>query len=345
MLIPLALLAIAAGELAITVTFSAQTAAAHTLASIFMITSITTMLGDLSCAVLIGERDFGFPYLTRVMLSLFTLIGYLGLYATGRLTVVTSLLTIAVTGTGATAALAIRVVMRHGLGRPSLSLGRSTLWYGTRAHGTNVVSVMNTRLDSILLPAFVVASSLGLYSVAVSISEIVFVLCSALVVLILPTAARRSRQSQQSVVLGLMYATVVLAAGLALGLELFATIAVRIVYGDAFLGGVPALRVLLIGAVFYSASGALSQGLCAANRPFLASLAQFPGLVVTVVGLLVFLPRGGGIIAAAAISTVAYASVFAASALLYCHVLGLPLRSIVRPWDHMRLTRANSSAE
>jgi O-antigen/teichoic acid export membrane protein len=86
---------------------------------------------------------------------------------------------------------------------------------------------------------------------------------------------------------------------------------------------------LVPGAVLFAGSAILSAGVYAAGRPLIASLAQVLGLLVTIVGLLVFLPHGG-ITAAALVSTASYTSVFAATLLTYKAVTGVPWRWFVR---------------
>jgi O-antigen/teichoic acid export membrane protein len=329
MLLPLALIGIVAGEMAIGVALAAQTAATRTLASLAMFTVVVGLLSEIAYGILLADQDFGFYNLTRVLQPTLTLAAYLGLLAAGRLTVATVVLTLILTGSAFTAAGAIRAVRRHGLGRPRLALGRSTLWYGARTQGHLATATVTLRLDTMLLPAFVVASELGLYSVAVTVAEIVGGVSGALIALVLPVAARRGA-GQAPVVLAMMYASMAVAAVLGAGLELVGGTAVRLVYGDAFAAGVPAMRVLLPGTVFLVGAGTLAQGLRAANRPLSAATTQVPGAIVTVICLLLLLPRGGGIMAAAVVSTVSYALVFAASVVLYTRAVHLPLSTVFR---------------
>ena len=96
-----------------------------------------------------------------------------------------------------------------------------------------------------------------------------------------------------------------------------------LVYGDAFRDAAESLLLLLPGAVLFAGSSILAAGVYAAGRPFTATLAQVAGMVVTVVGLLVFL-RSGGITAAALVSSASYATVFVATLIVYKRVAGVP---------------------
>jgi O-antigen/teichoic acid export membrane protein len=95
------------------------------------------------------------------------------------------------------------------------------------------------------------------------------------------------------------------------------------VYGDEFGGAAPTLRVLLPGTVMLAGALILVAGLYAANRPSIATAVQVAGLVVTVAGLLVFLPTGS-IMTAAIVSTAAYGVVFAGALIAFKRVTGTP---------------------
>jgi uncharacterized membrane protein len=89
--------------------------------------------------------------------------------------------------------------------------------------------------------------------------------------------------------------------------------------------------------VLYAGAGVLWSGLYAVDRPFTAALTQVAGVIVTVVGLLVFLEQGG-IRAAALISTISYTLVFASALVAYRRAAGLswgqlaPPTSLARAW-------------
>jgi O-antigen/teichoic acid export membrane protein len=125
-----------------------------------------------------------------------------------------------------------------------------------------------------------------------------------------------------------LHATFAISVVLGGGLFVVANIAIPIVYGDEFAESVLPLRILLPGSVFYALAAVLLNGLCSENRPFGATMPQLLGMVVTVTGLLAFL-RSGGILAAAIVSTVAYALVFVAAVVLYRRAAGLQWQAFV----------------
>ena len=66
------------------------------------------------------------------------------------------------------------------------------MWYGLRAHAGSVGSIVNARLDLLIIPAFLSAASIGLYSVATNVSSILPVLTGTVALMLLPVAARRA---------------------------------------------------------------------------------------------------------------------------------------------------------
>jgi O-antigen/teichoic acid export membrane protein len=325
---PLGLLAILVAEAVVRVTFASQPTVVRNTAYIYMLSIGLAVLSDMVFGVLLGDQDFGFYNLQRVLQPVGTAICYLELYATHRLTVGTALVAVTSISVLATAAAAARVVRRHGIARPSISLGRATLWYGLRAHGSTIAGLANGRLDLVILPAFVAASQIGLYAVATSVSGMIASLAGTLSVLVLPAAARQKGDRQARTVLLTMRVSAVVAVALACSLAVVGPYALRGVYGTAFASSVGPMMVLLPGTVFFATAGVLVQGLFAANRPLSASLAQGAGLALTLPGLLILLPLGGGIMAAALVSSASYFAVFILAGFLYCRALGLPLRQL-----------------
>jgi len=227
-----------------------------------------------------------------------------------------------------------RALRRHGLGRPSRELVRTTLWYGLRAQGTTFGGAVNTRLDVMIVPAFLAASSVGLYSVATNVSWLIVSLSSALALIVLPAAARAGARGVATVLRSLQV-TLLVALALAATVALLTEVAVRAVYGADFGDSVTAIRLLLPGCVLYAGATVLAAGLYALDRPLQAGIAQAAGIVVTVVGLVLFLERGG-IEAAALVSTVSYTIVFAGSLLLYRRAAGLSWRNFLPPSVELR---------
>jgi O-antigen/teichoic acid export membrane protein len=324
MLLPLTAVAIALSELLLGTIFATDGQEAITLGHWFLFTIVLVVGLELNYGLLLGAHDYVVYNVLRLAPPTLMAVSFVVLWGLDVLTVKSAL----IAPTAATAVvLAVgiaRSIRQIGVGRPDLRFGLHTLWYGIRGHGVNVAANVNARLDVAMLPAFVTAASVGLYSVATNVSLIVYQLSNTFAGVVLPAAARDPRRGPVKVV-GSLYATLAIAGVLALVLGLFARPLIGIVYGARFRDAAEPLRLLLPGAVLFAGSSIVSAGVYAAGRPFTATVGQLIGMAVTVVGLLVFL-RTGGVTAAALVSTTAYATVFVVTFVAYKAVSGMPWR-------------------
>jgi O-antigen/teichoic acid export membrane protein len=326
--IPLTVAAVAACEIALPALFGAQTTHAMDLARIYVLYIPLIFVQGIFAGILIGDEDFLYFNVSRLLNPVLTAVGYLGVLAAGAFTVEAALIVNAVAGIGSLAVAAVRSLSRHGIGRFDPILLRETVWYGFKAHAGNVAGIINARLDLLIIPAFLSAASVGLYSVAGTSTSIVSTLTGTIAVFLLPVAARRGTSSARTVILTFQ---AVFAFGilLAIPLAILAHPILRLIYGGEFEPAVDCMRILLPGSIFSAAAGVLDSGLLAANRPFLASLATLPAAVFTVGGLIIFL-QSGGIEAAAIVTTVAYTLSLAFTIWLYRRVAHLRWRDFIR---------------
>lgn len=326
MLLPLAALAVGLAQLLLPTIFPTDEQAV-TIGRWFMFTIVVVIGQELNYGLLLGVQDFLIYNVLRFAQPLLVAVTFVVLWRLDELTVESALL---VSTLGAALILAVgmaRSVGSLGLGRFDLSLGLRSLWFGVRGQGSLVAANVTARLDVAMLPAFVASASVGLYSVATNISLIVYQLSNTFAGLVLPSAARDPERGPYKVI-GSLWASLVAAGLLAVALAIFAEPLLGLVYGDEFRDAAESLRLLLPGAVLFAGSSILSAGIYAAGRPFTATVTQLLGMVVTIVGLVIFL-GSGGITAAALVSSVSYATIFLATLIAYKRVSGTPWRRFV----------------
>jgi O-antigen/teichoic acid export membrane protein len=327
MLLPLTAVAIAISELLLPTIFSTDGDQAISIGRWFMFTIIFVIGLEFAYGLLLGTYDYFVYNVVRFAQPVIVAVGYAVLWWRDDLTVDSAMI-FATAATGAVLAAALgRAVSRIGVGRPDFRLGMATLWYGVRGQGSTVAANVTARLDVAMLPAFVTATNVGLYSVATNVSLIVYQLSNTFAGLVIPAAARDTARAAPKVI-GSLWASLVVAAALAIGLAVLARPLLGVVYGNDFRDAAEPLLLILPGAVLFAGSSIIGAGIYAAGRPFTATLTQVLGMVVTVVGLFVFL-RTGGITAAALVSTASYATVFFAALIAYQRVTGLPWREFV----------------
>jgi O-antigen/teichoic acid export membrane protein len=327
--VPLSLLAILGAELLLPTIFGAQTAEAIHIARIYAPLVLINVFSIVFIGILLGDQRFLAYNVVRMLIPVVTVLGYVVFLIAGDLTVTTALISngaALVVSTVISAGICFR---QHGLERPSRNLLKTTIWYGVRAHGGDIAGFVSARLDLLIIPAFLSAASVGLYSVATNVGSIIASLTATIAVFALPVAARDAKRASHTVVRAFQV-TLLIGGSMALVLVVICEVAIKLVYGDAFAAAAPPLRVLLPGEVLEAASIVLLTGMLAANRPFLSTVAYAPSAIFTIAGLLIFL-QSGGIMAAAIVTTCAYTVSFVITVILYKRLAGLEWRHFLRP--------------
>lgn len=335
----LGLLGVLAAQVLIPYGFSAQSQETQDLARLFLC-GIPLVVGLETCwDLLMAYHRFRFLNATRLAQPAVYALALVALAVTDRFTV-TWVLLWQVASWGIVFLTTIAVLIRQvGLSRPRWDVSRQSFRYGLRLQGVALGHLVTARLDLMLLPAFVTAAAIGYYSIAVNVTSLVMSVFGGLAMIVFPVASRAERHAMGPVVeSGLRMA---LAGGFALVLAigLSAPWLVPFVYGADFAGAVLPLWLLLPGVLLWCANTIVSAGLEALDMPGRASLAQIAGIVVTVIGLLISLPRWG-IVGAAVTSSVAYAATFLISTHLLRRTRTVSLRSALHPQLMARDTKA-----
>lgn len=302
-------LGVVVGEVLVTVVFADQPAAIRTMAQAFVFTVFLFVLLDFVVSILAGNRSFTVLNVVRVLQPVTYVVLLGGLSVLTELTV-GWVLVAALSALVVVVALGLRTLATTiGIGAPSRAILRENLGYGLKLQGGTLAGLANQRLDILVMPLVLSASSIGVYSVAVSTSSMVLALVHSLATVVFPVASHAGDKAPQFVGRSLRM-TVLFAAALAAGLFVTSPLLLRWIYGEEFVGGVTALRILLVGYVCMAGSSIVVAGLKASNKPLAASASQLAAVPITLVGLWLLLERFG-IEGAAAVSTVAYASALA----------------------------------
>jgi O-antigen/teichoic acid export membrane protein len=189
--------------------------------------------------------------------------------------------------------------------RPSPRLARAIALYGLRAQVGGLMSLLNLRLDFILLSLLTGPAVLGVYAIASKFAELVKIPTMALTYVLYPRYAREGRAHAAGAARSLLPKAGLLSVGIVLPLWLAAGLVIPALYGAAFEGAVTPAQIILLGLVVEGVGAVVSAFLYGIGRPGLNSLAMGAGLVVTVVLDLLLIPRFEAVGAAAA-SAVAY---------------------------------------
>jgi len=187
--------------------------------------------------------------------------------------------------------------------RPSPALARRVAAYGMRAQVGGVMSLLNLRLDFVLLSLLTGPAVLGVYAVASKFAELVKVPGMALTYVLYPRFAREGATAAAKA-RAMLPKAAVLTSGVVAPLWV-ATFLLPVVYGADFKAAVLPAQIILFGLMLEGVAGVVSGFLYGVGRPGLNSWAMAAGLAVTVVLDLVLIPPYGATGAAIA-SAAAY---------------------------------------
>lgn len=205
---------------------------------------------------------------------------------------------------------------------------RAALGFAIPAYGANLVQFLNYRLDVFFVASYRGTADVGIYTLAVSLAQMLWLFSAAAGQALLPHVAVHGGPGTAT--------TAAVAARLALwasvagacGLALVGWVAVPLLYGAAFVAAVGALYWLLPGVAFFAVANVLGSYIAGVGKPQLNMLVAAIGLVITVVGDLVLIPRLG-IAGAAIASSVSYVATTIAIIVVFVRLSGVPLREVL----------------
>jgi O-antigen/teichoic acid export membrane protein len=201
------------------------------------------------------------------------------------------------------------------LGRPDRLLARRMVGFGLRGQVGGILSLLNLRLDVVILGALTGPAQVGVYVVASKYAELLRLPGLALNWVTYPTFSRSAALASttsdgtEPSASGRQHPRLwrLLALGVVSGVLLAASafVVLPLVYGEQFRAAAPPAAWISLGLVVGPAAGVASGYLLGAGRPGLNSAILGGGFLVTLVLDVLLIPRHGSLGAAWA-SMVAY---------------------------------------
>lgn len=257
--------------------------------------------------VLNGLERFKAFHLMRVLYVLVAAVGLLVVAVTSGLTVRSAILCY-VAGNAVTfvAAIGLLANERHGSLLPTAQTARALIGFGARSHTSKVATIMNERLPQVVISIAFGAVDLGLFVVALTLRSVVVLVGQSTALVVLPVIARAESDDERREVSRLLVSVSFLATALvAVPLVTVAPQLIDAFFGSAFAGASDVARVLLLAGVLASTNRVLEGVLQGVGRPLDPGLAEAVALVLTALGLGVFLPTLG-LLGAGLASLIAY---------------------------------------
>jgi O-antigen/teichoic acid export membrane protein len=208
-----------------------------------------------------------------------------------------------------------------GFGRADRRLAGRMVGFGIKTHAGQIGMVGNYRLDQWLLGSISGAKALGLYSVAVAWSEVLFFLPNAVANVQRPDLVRADqREASRQASVGFRAGTLLTLVS-AVFLIAAAPFLCVTIFGSAFEGSIRDLRILALGAFGIAAIKQLGTALTSQNRPLLETAGILAAFAVTAVTDVLLIPSHADLGASIA-SMVSYTAGGLVMAALFVHALG-----------------------
>jgi O-antigen/teichoic acid export membrane protein len=200
---------------------------------------------------------------------------------------------------------------------------------GLKVGAVNVVSLFNYRIELLVLEAYRGLHGVGVYSLATSLGELLWLGSSALATAVTVRAvASAEHQAAQAIAQATRHAVLVtLAGGVVLGIT--SIFLVSVVFGQQFRGAVAPLLVLIPGVILFSPGSVLAVYFSVRRGQTRYPLAV-AGLSLVVTGVLAVLliPRLG-LIGAALATTIGYGVSIGVAVFAFVRLSKLPARSLI----------------
>jgi O-antigen/teichoic acid export membrane protein len=226
--------------------------------------------------------------------------------------------------------LAVRRVAGQNRGGKPVPM-RAMLSYGARAYPAGITGYFNYRADTLLIQALLVASAgpLGLYSMAVTMAELIFYIPDAVTTIFMPTIAGSTADSADAKLGRVSRMTFLVTVTCALALIPVAWLGIHLVL-PKFNDCLPAFLVLLPGVVSLSLGKVMTSYISGRGRPGPVSVGAAITLVLNLGANIVLIPRYG-IVGAAAASLLSYTAMAVMMVAMTCRISGFSPFALMVP--------------
>lgn len=183
---------------------------------------------------------------------------------------------------------------------------REVITYSLPSYLANMAQFLNYRLDIFFVGYFAGVTGVGLYSLAVGIAQLLWLVSGATSQVLFPdVAASTDRVSAQQRTARISRLSLWLSIILAGGVALSGNTLLPLVFGTAFEESVPALMWLLPGVTIFSVANVIGSYLAGIGKPHLNLAVALIGLIATIIFDFVLIPWLG-IVGAAIASSISY---------------------------------------
>lgn len=226
----------------------------------------------------------------------------------------------------ATAVMCRKHSLLHGSRLLNLQIQKGLVMYGLKGHVGHLLAGLNFRLDVVIAAAFVSPTQLGIYSIALTTAESLWLFPRIVGAIVAQRAASLPPADSTRLtasILRVESSALLLLSGFWI---LAAAPIIRFVFGEEFVAAAKPLLILLPGTLAMAIWKTLISDLDGRGYPKYKSYSSLVGVVWTGLGGLMIISRLG-IEGAALTTTVAYFAALAMTARVYTRITGTRFRS------------------
>jgi O-antigen/teichoic acid export membrane protein len=198
---------------------------------------------------------------------------------------------------------------------------RAQVTFGLQGQAGNILQLLNYRLDKYIALVFVGTSGVGIYAVAVGVTESIWFISNAVAVVLLPRLTRASAEETATLTPLFCRHTLLLSLLGAAAVGALSPMLLPLMFGSDFKPAVTAVWWLLPGTVALAGTKVLAAYIFSRGKPLINSYITAASLAMTVAADLALIPVFG-VPGAAAASSLAYILSFAISLAVYSRFSG-----------------------
>lgn len=213
----------------------------------------------------------------------------------------------------------------------NLSYIKHAVAYGLQAHLGNVFWFLNHRVDMLLVNGYLGPISVGFYSVAVGLTEQLWIISQAASNLLFPRIAAERNEHKRSEITPFVARSVLLIT-ITAGMIIFISChwIIELFYSANFIEAVQPLRALLPGIIALSIGRVLTNDIAGRGFPILNSYVSGLSLITNIFLDIMWIPKFG-IVGAAWASTVSYFFILCGRIFFYCRLSGNSWTKVIFP--------------
>ncbi len=215
---------------------------------------------------------------------------------------------------------------------PSQIFNKDLFIYARRSYIASISGIIRLRIQIIILSLFALPTSLGVFSVAQSFTEALFILPVMLSSLLIPSISNLEKKDQERTFINFTKFSLYTGLAMLISIQLIAPNIIPFLYGEQYIEVVTVLSVLSISVIFYCINKMIMGFLFAINKPELCSRSEFIAMFIAITCSLALAPAYGAI-------GIAISAVLSAMSLSIALIFYLKQVSEVRMRDIILLKR------